>query len=67
MFISASVGGWIVDCKHVKVAQLQSSKVVSGNPPACNCQKGVTDMRSGGNDTKNTMKIQQQNTMKIQQ
>ena len=23
----------IVDCKHVKVAQLQSSKVVSGKPP----------------------------------
>ena len=35
----------IVNCA---VAPLQSSKVVSGNRPACNCQKGVTDMRSGG-------------------
>ena len=32
--------------------QLQSSKVVSGKPPACNCQKGVTDIRSGETDTK---------------
>ena len=36
--------------------QLQSSKVVSGKPPACNCQKGVTDIRSGETDTKTNYK-----------
>ena len=37
--------------------QLQSSKVVSGKPPACNCQKGVTDIRSGETDTKNKLQM----------
>ena len=36
--------------------QLQSSKVNSGKPPACNCQKGVTDIRSGETDTKTNYK-----------
>ena len=55
MFIWGS-GSELLIVNMLKVAQLQSSKVVSGNPPACNCRKGVTDMRSGQTETKKTNK-----------
>ena len=46
--------------------QLQSSKVVSGKPPACNCQKGVTDIRSGETDTKTNYKWMSQKMQNLE-